>query len=170
MPQRKFLCFMMFIAVFSTSCRFVNYSFVGGTLDPKIETLNVQYFPNNASIVQPSLSQSFTEALRDKFTSGTRLNLVERGGDLRIEGEITNYYTQPVAIQGDETAALNRLTITVRVKFSNSIDNSQDFESTFSRYEDYGSSQNLSAVEGELIRQINEALVEDIFNRIVVNW
>lgn len=162
--------YVILILVSFSSCRFVDYSFVGGTLDPKIETIAIKYFPNNADIVQPTLSQSFTEALRDKFTGQTRLNMVEKNGDLNIEGEIISYYTQPVAIQGDETAALNRLTITVNVRFINTINSEQDFESSFSRYEDYESSLNLSAVENTLIQQINETLVEDIFNRIVVNW
>lgn len=162
--------FVILILLSFSSCRFVDYSFVGGTLDPKIETITIKYFPNNADIVQPTLSQSFTEALRDKFTGQTRLNMVEKSGDLNIEGEIMSYYTQPVAIQGDETAALNRLTITVNVRFINTINSEQDFESSFSRYEDYESSLNLSAVENTLIQQINETLVEDIFNRIVVNW
>lgn len=162
--------YVILILVSFSSCRFVDYSFVGGTLDPKIETIAIKYFPNNADIVQPTLSQSFTEALRDKFTGQTRLNMVEKNGDLNIEGEIISYYTQPVAIQGNETAALNRLTITVNVRFINTINSEQDFESSFSRYEDYESSLNLSAVENTLIQQINETLVEDIFNRIVVNW
>ncbi len=153
-----------------TACRVVDYSFVGGTLDPKIQTVTINYFPNNAEIVQPTLSQTFTETLRNRFASQTRLNVVDKNGDIIIEGTITNYNTQPVAIQGNETAALNRLTITVNVKFTNNINNFQNFESSFSRYEDYESSLNLSSVENTLIQQICESLVEDIFNRIVVNW
>ena len=152
------------------SCK-INYSFTGGNIDyTKIKTISILYFPNNAPIVQSSLSQEFTEALRDKFNNQTKLNLVSKNGDLNLEGSITGYSTQPVAIQGNETAALNRLTITVSVKFTNSHDDKQNFEQTFSRYADFQSSQNLSSVEDGLIKEINNALVEDIFNKSVVNW
>lgn len=159
------------MAVACSSCKFVNYSLNGGSIDyTKIKTISIQYFPNNAPIVQPSLSQSFTEALRDKFSSQTKLNSISRGGDLNIEGSITGYSTQPIAIQGDETAAMNRLTITVSVKFTNKIDETQDFEQNFSRYADYLSTVSISSVEESLIKQINEQLVEDVFNKAVVNW
>ncbi|MFA5782629.1 MAG: LptE family protein [Bacteroidales bacterium] len=165
----RFFLIAFFILSAFTACK-VNYSFTGGSIDPKIKTISIQYFPNNASIIQPTLSQAFTEALRDKFSSQTKLTLVNKGGDLNIDGSITGYLTQPVAIQGDETAALNRLTITVNVKFSNKSDEKQNFEQTFSRFEDFQSSQSLSSVEETLINDINEALVEDIFNKAVVNW
>ena len=169
MKKKRFLIFSFLLLLVTVGCK-VNYSFTGGSIDPKIKTISIQYFPNNAILVQPSLSQSFTEALKDKFSSQTKLNLIKKGGDMNIEGAITGYSTSPVAIQGNETAALNRLTITINVKFTNSLDEKQNFEQTFSRYADYPSSQNLSAVEETLIKDINTALVEDIFNKSVVNW
>jgi len=165
----KIIIIISFFTLLS-GCRFVNYSFVGGNIDPKIKSISILYFPNNASIIQPSLSQSFTEALRDKFSSQTKLTSVSHGGDLNIEGYITGYTTQPIAIQGNETAAMNRLTITVSVKFTNQLDEKQNFEQSFSRYADYVSTLNLSSVEETLIKQINDQLVEDIFNKAVVNW
>ena len=146
------------------------YSFTGASIPPDAKTISILTFPNNAPLVQPSLSQELTNAIRDKFSSQTNLMIVNSDGDLHIEGEITGYSTQPQAIQGDETAALNRLTITVKVIFENRLDESKNYESTFSRFADYPSSQNLSAVEEGLIRDINEALVDDIFNKAVVNW
>jgi hypothetical protein len=146
------------------------YSFTGASISPEIKTISIHYFPNNAPLVNSTLSQEFTEALRDKFTSQTSLSLIEKSGDLNIEGEITGYSTKPIAIQGNETAALNRLSVTVRVRFTNNIDESQNFESNFSQYQDYPSSSNLSSVEDGLIEAINKALVEDIFNKAVVNW
>lgn len=146
------------------------YSFTGASIPPGASTISIDYFINNAQFVEPTLSQSLTDALRDRFLSQTSLNFVKSDGDLQIEGMITDYSTRPVAIQGDETAALNRLTIQVRVKFTNLIDPARNFESSFSRYEDYPSTQDLSAVKDQLISLINEALVEDIFNKAVVNW
>jgi hypothetical protein len=164
------IIFAVFLFVLFSGCRVINYSFVGGNLDPAIKTISILYFPNNAPIIQPTLSQSFTSALQDKFSSQTKLTSVSRGGVLNIEGSITGYSTQPIAIQGNEQAAMNRLTIVVSVKFTNKLDEKQDFEQTFSRYADYLSTLNLSSVEETLIKQINDQLVEDIFNKAVVNW
>jgi hypothetical protein len=148
----------------------VKYSFTGGSVDPKVKTVSIQYFPNKASIVVPTLSQTFTQALRDRFSTQTRLTLVNYNGDMDIEGSITGYAVQPEAIQANQTAALNRLTITVEVKFTNKIDEKQNFEQSFARFEDYSSSQNLSAVQDGLIQDINSALIDDIYNKTVVNW
>ena len=98
------------------------------------------------------------------------MDLATRDGDLQFDGSITGYKVTSVAIQGNETAALNRLTITVKVKFTNTKDKEADFETNFSRYLDYDSSQNLSAIEDELIKDINDQLTQDIFNKAVSNW
>ena len=123
-----------------------------------------------APMVNPSLSQEFTEALQDKFMRQTSLTLSESNADYELEGEIVGYSTSPIAIQGNETAALNRLTISVNVRFTNKLNEKDNFEQRFSRYVDYDSSRNLSEVESDLVKQINEVLVEDIFNKAVVNW
>ncbi len=146
------------------------YSFTGASIPPEAKTISIANFPNKAELVQPSLSQAFTEKLKDRFASQTSLNLIPRNGDLHIEGEIVGYSTEPVAITGAQTAALIRLKITVNVRFVNKFSPKDNYESTFSRYEDYPSSQNLSTVEDGLIALISEALVEDIFNKSVVNW
>ncbi len=155
-------------AIAFNGCGF--YSFTGASIPPEAETISVSFFPNHAQIVQPNLSQQFTEALQDKFMRQTNLNLVEAGGDLHLEGSITGYSTQPVSIQADDVAAQNRLTITVRVVFDNHYQPDSSFERTFSRYYDYASHKSLSEVEDEAISIINEALVEDIFNASVVQW
>jgi hypothetical protein len=154
-----------------TSCGV--YSFTGASISPAVKTISISYFPNNAQYVQPTLSQKFTDALRDKFVTQTNLTLINTGGDLVIEGAITGYDpNQPVAIQGgaDQTASLYRLTVTVNVRFTNKKDDKQSFETSFSRYEDYDRSSRLADVEEQLLDQINEALVQDIFNKAVVNW
>lgn len=158
----------MVISVF-VSCT-VNYGFTGASIPPEVKTINIKFFPNNASLVVPTLSQELTDALRDKFVAETSLSLVNSGGDLILEGAITSYQTRPVAIQGDDQAALNRLTITVDVIYTNTFDETMSFESSFSRFEDYTSSQNLSDVQEQLIDEINLMLTEDIFNKAVINW
>jgi len=146
------------------------YSFTGASIPPEARTFSVSYFPNNAQLVQPTLSQRFTESLQDKFLRQTNLRLVDNGGDLHFEGSITGYTTAPTAISGDDRAALNRLTITVRVTFINEFEPDNDFERSFSRYWDYDSNRSLSEIEDEAITIITEALVEDVFNQAVVNW
>lgn len=150
-------------------CR-MSYSFTGASIPVQAKSISIEYFPNQAPIVVPTLSQVLTDALRDRFTSQTPLNLVPRDGDLQIEGVITGYSTQPVAIQGNEQAALNRLTVTVRVKFINKYDEKANFEQSFSRFEDYPFTASLNSVQDALIQQIVDALVDDIFNKAVVNW
>ena len=146
------------------------YSFTGASIPAEAKTISVQYFPNNAALVQPLLSSTITNTLRDYFMNQTTLQSVDQNGDLAIEGEITDYTTVPVAITGDQTAALNRLTITVNVRFFNKYDESKNFEQKFSQYEDYPSTQNLNTVQESLIETIVNNLCQDIFNKAVVNW
>ncbi len=146
------------------------YSFTGASIPPQAKTISIQYFANNAPIVNPTLSQSLTNVIKDKFTSQTNLSLIPRNGDLQFEGEITNYSVMPMAIQGNDQAALNRLTITVNVRFTNKFTESQNFETSFSRFEDYASSKSLNSVQDDLIETISKALADDIFNRSVANW
>ena len=146
------------------------YSFTGASIPPDAKTISITYFVNNADYVEPVLTSSLTNALRDRFSNQTPLVMISENGDLQIEGVITEYSTRPIAIQGNETAALNRLTITVKVKFTNLIEPARDFETSFSRFEDYPSDQDLSQVKDVLIPEIAEALVDDIFNKSVVNW
>jgi len=146
------------------------YSFTGASISPDVKTIQISYFPNRASNVNPSLSSTFTEALKDRFLSQTSLTIVNLQGDLTIEGEITDYRVTPQAYQGNETAALNRLTINVRVKFTNTKDPSKSYDTQFSRYADFESSKNLASVESQLITEIVDQLTEDIFNKAVVNW
>jgi len=161
--------FVLIAMVLFQGCK-VNYSFTGASIPPEIKTINIKYFPNNASLVAPSLSQKLTDELSDRFTSQTDLTLVNRGGDLILEGYIKDYKTSPVAIQGNDQAALNRLTITIFVKYTDTFDDSKSFETTFSKYADYSSSQNLTAVQDGLIDSIVEMLVTDVFNKAVINW
>jgi|694.fasta_scaffold16509_11 hypothetical protein len=162
------------VSVFSNSCK-VNYSFTGASISPDVKTISIQYFQNFAPLAKPSVGQLFTESLKDVYLSQTNLKLINKGGDLQIEGSITNYVTTPVAIQGTSAnginaAASNRLTMTVNVKFVNLKDERQNFENTFSRFADFPSTSSLAAEEDRLINEINTQLVQDIFNRTVANW
>lgn len=159
----------VFFTLGITQCK-VSYSFSGVNISPEVQTYSVEYFPNRAPIVQAQLSQVFTDALMDKIQGSTSLDLFTDGGDVQFSGEITGYNTRPTAITGEETAARNRLTITVRVRYTNLVEPELDYDTSFSRYEDYDASSNLTDVENELIELIVENLVEDIFNRAFVSW
>ncbi|MBR3493479.1 MAG: LptE family protein [Bacteroidales bacterium] len=165
--KAKIAVLVLTLAVVCQGCGI--YSFSGASIPAEAKTVSVDYFPNHAQLVNPLLSDNLTTALRDAMNSQTTLDLIETGGDLAFEGEITDYRTTPVAITG-QTAAMNRLTITVKVRFSNRIDDTKDFEQSFSRYEDYPSNQDLMSVQEALTATIVEQLVEDIFNKALVNW
>ena len=160
----------LFIAgsVLLTACGI--YSFTGASIPAEAKTVSVQYFSNKAATVQPTLSQVFTERLKDMFVEQTNLTLSEGEGDLSFTGYISKYQIKPMAIQSNETAGQNRLTIEVNVTFKSTIDTKANFEQIFSRYRDYNSSENISKIEETLINEISKELVEDIFNKAVVNW
>lgn len=159
---------VLLLALMTYSCGI--YSFTGASIPDEAKTISVQYFQNNAQLVNPLLSNTITTTLNDLFVNQTTLQSVAQNGDLSIEGEITNYVTAPVAITGNQTAALNRLTITVNVRFFNKYDESKNFEQKFSQYEDYPSNQDLNAVQETLVETIVNNLCVDIFNKAVVNW
>ena len=156
------------VLIIAQSCITINYSFTGAPITA--ETISIDYFPNKASIVNSALSQNFTDAMRDKFVNQTKLELVTQNAELQIAGEIVDYRTSAMAIQGNEQAALNRLTITVMVRFVNTINEDESFEQRFSSYQDYDASSSFASVEDELVNQISERLVQDIFNKALVNW
>lgn len=168
----KYRIFNLFVVVLSTfflnAC--VTYSFTGASIPVSAKTISIDYFENNADFINPTLSETLTTALRNRFMSQTNLTLIPSNGDLQFEGQITNYKTTPQAIQSDDVAALTRLTVTVRVKFTNLIEPDKNFETNFTAYEDYNSDLDLISVQDGLIETINEILVDDIFNKAVVNW
>lgn len=161
--------FALLIIVLATQSCGV-YSFTGGsTGDAK--TIQIDYFPNIARLVEPSLSQSFTLALQDLFLRQTNLNLTNAGGDLYFEGEITQYRIIPVAATAQQTAAQSRLTVGVRVRFYNRLDEDKDFDQTFSFYSDFDASLQLTgSVLEAAYDEIFERITQDIFNASVADW
>ncbi len=146
------------------------YSFTGASIPPDVETISIDRFENISGGGPPTLSQNFTEALKDRFVEQTRLTLVERNGDLQLKGNIIKYDVTHAATTSQSQTALNRLTIDVRARFKNTKKKEDSWEKRFSQYADYASDKSLSNVESQLIRDINEKLVTDIFNKAVVNW
>jgi hypothetical protein len=161
------------ILVTTPGCK-ISYSFSGASISPDVKTISVQFFPNradlNGGVIRAGFDQQFTDALKDKFRAQTGLEFVNGIGDVNFEGEITGYSTAPMAITGDEVAALNRFSVSVRIKYTNALQPDQNFENVFTRYADYESSQDLSAVEDDLLEKILEQITEDAFNKAFVNW
>ena len=146
------------------------YSFTGASIPVEAKTLSVGYFRNRAASVQPTLSSVFTDYLREYLSNQSGLPIVEGFADLQFSGSITGYTVTPQSIQGNDQAALNRLTITVQVKYVNRFDSKFSFTQNFSRYRDYDARLSLSSVESGLIQEITEELVDDIYQRAFVNW
>ena len=146
------------------------YSFTGTSIQNDVQSITLNYFDYTAQKVNPSLSNDLTEALRTQFRKMTRLEQVEMDGDLEIEGAITGYDIQATAITADEVAAMNRLTVTCKVVFTNIKHPEDNIEQSFAGYEDYDSNNSLDAVESTLCDSIVEKIVEDIFNATVAQW
>ncbi|HOV10453.1 MAG TPA: LptE family protein [Bacteroidales bacterium] len=161
--------YLLSLAMLMESCT-MKYSFTGASIPPEVKTISIHYLKNTAPLVKPTLSQQLTDELRNRFTTQTSLTPVNQNGDFDISGEITNYATSPVAIQGNQTAAMNRLTVTISIRFVNKFDEKQNYETSFSRYVDYPSSQALASVENQILEEIIGYLVDDVFNKTAVNW
>lgn len=166
---RHSLALLALLALLLQSCT-GGYSFTGASIPPGAKTISVATFPNYASTVNPQLSQKLTDELMQMFSSQTSLSVTNAEGDLQVSGEIVGYDTRASALSSSDEVSMNRLTITVRVKFVNNIDPEADFEQSFSRYRDYAASQDFSSVENTLVGEIVTELCEDIFNKAVVNW
>lgn len=164
---------VVLVLVAASGCK-INYTMSGASISPDVKTVFIDYFRNRAKVVNPTLSQTFTEAMKDKFVNETGLTLNTDAGDLEFSGEITGYDIRPLAVQKTDTgmdyAAMNRLTITVKVVFVNNKDHDQDFNTTFSAYFDYDSTKQINQVETEAVQVINSQLIDDIFNKSVANW
>jgi hypothetical protein len=178
--MRKFAkCFLLSVllplssVLYFASCK-VGYSFTGASVPPEAETFSVERFPNNAGLGPPTLSQTFTQDLRDRFMRQTDLDLTDRNGDIQYSGSIVDYEVEPVAVQGNQEgndqASLNRLTMTVKVRYRNTIEEKDSFEREFSRFADFEADQSLSDVENELIEEINDQLTQDIFDASLSDW
>jgi hypothetical protein len=167
--MKKLTILLLTFLFVSQSCT-ISYKLNGASIAPEVKTVSIQYFTNRAPLAMSNLEQIITDNLKDKFKSQTKLKQVDEMGHLDFSGEITQYFTKPMAITGDEVAAQNRLTIEIHVKFTNEIEPQYNFDQNFSQFADYDSSSDLSSVEQELVDEIVEKLIEDIFNKSVVNW
>ena len=162
--------FLLYIALTLTVVSCGIYSFTGTNIQPDVKTITIPFVEYKALQVNPSLSNDLTEALQDKFRKLTSLEQVDEDGDLELVCEVTGYDVKATAITAGEVAAQNRLTVTVKIEFSNRKYPEDDVTQSFSAYEDFPSDSSLDAVEGSLCETIIEKIVEDIFNATVAQW
>ncbi len=146
------------------------YKFNDTSIAPDVYSISVYNIDNRAMKVNPTLSNTLTVALQDQYRKLTKLEMLEDGGDLEVSGYIASYDVTPTAVTSDEVAAQNRLTITVKITFKNNKHPEEDFEKSFAAFQDFDSTISLDAVEAQLVDEIVEILVEDIFNATVANW
>lgn len=161
------LCSLVLVLI---GCK-ITYGFSGGSLDySKYSSISIVDFPNNAELVNPTLSQFFTEALKDKYTRQTKLRLLREGGDMHLEGEIVSYQLAAMAISADSYASETKLTLTINVRFTDNKNPEQDFETRYSASQLFDSNRMLSDVEGELVDLLVKEIVDKIYNDTVAKW
>lgn len=153
-----------------SSCM-ISYRFNGASIDySKTQSISIADFPNNAALVNPNLSNALSEGIRDIFSRQTRLQILPRNGDMELEGEITDYSLTPMAISADSYAAETKLTVTIRVRFTNNKAPEESFEKTYSAYQTFNSSRLLTEVQDELCSAMIIELAENIYNDSVARW
>lgn len=166
----RMLCVLIFIGSL-TSCS-ISYKFNSSTLDyTKISTITIEDIPNQAALVYPPLSQFFTEKLRDHYVKRTKLEFVDQDGDLTITGSIVGYDLSPMAVQENAIASRTKFTMSVRVTFTDKSNPKNSFKDrTFSEYVDFDSSEMFNAVQDQLVEELSERIVKQIYNATVENW
>ncbi len=168
--MKRILPILYLVTLFASVSGCGIYSFSGTSIQPDVHTICIEPVENKALKTNPLLANQLTESLNDKFRKMTKLEAVEEEGDLNITATIESYDVRAAAITAQEVAALNRLTVTVKIKFTNVKHPEDDLEQSFAAYEDYDSQNSLDMVEATLCDAIVEKLVEDIFNATVAQW
>lgn len=166
-PFKIIAVFLSFLTIFGCGV----YSFTGASIPPGTTSFQVNFFPNEAPLIEPGLDILFTNTLRDIVLNQTNLELVNAGGDLIYEGEIVEYRISPTTAQSNATAAQNRLTIAVNVRYFDTNNSENDFEQRFSFFFDYdGDAQLTGAQRDTAVEEIFERITQDIFNASLANW
>lgn len=149
----------------------ISYKFNGASIDySKVKTISVADFANNAALVYAPLATNLTDGIKDLYQRQTRLEQVRRGGNLELEGEITGYALTPMAVSADSYAAETKLTITVKVRFTNNIAPEESFEKTYTAYQTFDASQMLNDVQDELCNTMITEIADQIYNDTVAKW
>jgi len=169
-PNISVLLFIAVVSLVFASCT-ISYKFNGSSIDyTKTKTLSISDFPNTAELIYPPLSQAFGETLRDTYSKQTRLQVLKKGGDLHLEGEIVGYQLTPMSISADSYSSETKLTITVKVRFSNNKNPDDDFEKSYAAFQTFDSSRMLNDVQDELMKIMLAEICDNIYNDTVAKW
>ncbi len=161
---------LLFLGLFWLAGGGCAYSFRAGALPPEVRTIQVEAFSNEAAIIVPTLSQTLTEAIRQKFITQTSLILVRSGGDIVLRGRITDYQVAPVAIQGGQQAAQNRLSITIFVECQSARFPEISWQQSFMNFVDFPATVSLGQVQETLVQELCDRLAQDVVNKTLSNW
>lgn len=166
----KKILFLLILSMMASSCR-ISYSFRTASINYDLtKTLYIGHFVNQAPLVYPPLEQRFNEEMKDMFTRNTRLQLVNQNGDMEIEGEIVGYELTPLAVQEDAFASETRLTMTVRMRFRNNKTDAPEIEERISANRTFSSNTVFDSVQDQLMGELIEEIVDQIFNATMANW
>lgn len=160
--------FMLLLVI--SGCKSCKYSLSGINIPADVENISIQYFANQASYVNPSLSQKFTELLKDKFQRETSLALIGSEGDFRLSGVITDYKTEPVATSSNTGAVKNRFTMTVRAVFECPKHKDMNFTETITKFQEFNATENFQAIENRLSEEVSAQIIQEIFNKVALKW
>lgn len=169
--NKNVLVLVLIVCMISLASCTVSYKFNGASIDyTKTKSLSISDFTNTAELIHPPLAQYFTETLRDTYTKQTRLKVIKKGGDMHLEGEIVGYVLTPMSISADSFSAETKLTITIKVRFSNFKNPDDDFEKTYSAFQTFDSNRMLNEVQDELMKTIVTDITDNIYNDTVAKW
>lgn len=153
-----------------TGCKSCKYSLSGINIPADVKTLSVMYFTNKASMVNPALSQKFTEGLKDKFLKQTSLTIIAADGDYRLSGFITDYKTEPVATSSTTGAVKNRFTLSVAVVFECPNHKEMNFTETITKFQEFPATDNFQSIENSLSEEVSNQIIQEIFNKVALKW
>ncbi len=165
----KYIISGLLLVMLVYACK-VSYSFTGISVSKDVKTYQVDYFPNNAPLVEPGLNEDFRNKLIDRLDKQTNLTQVKSGGDIVFQGEIVDYNVEPVALSSGQTAAQNRLTIAIKIEYTNNKNPDDDTSKRYSWYHDYPASTSLTDIKTGAHEEILNVILDNLFNDTLAKW
>jgi hypothetical protein len=170
MRASQYLIFLFTLCLLSGCGCKARYDLKGINIPPDVQNISIQYFTNEASYVNPTLSQRFTEQLKDKFLRETKLTVIASEGDYKLSGTIIDYKTEPVATNSNTGATKNRFTMTVKTVFECPKHKDMNFTENITRFQEFDATQNFQALEASLSDEVNKQIIQEIFNKVALRW
>ncbi len=171
MRAQKNILFLLTLCLLSgCGCKSVKYGLRGVNIPPDVQNISIKYFTNEASYINPTLSQKFTEQLKDKFLRETKLAVITSEGDYKLSGTILEYKTEPVATSSNTGAVKNRFSMTVKAVFECPKHKEMNFTENITKFQEFDASQNFQSLEAQLSEEVNKQVIQEIFNKIALNW